>query len=91
MMPICVKGLYNPDTAVSSLYKVDDMKRLTMLFISIAAISFILLFSGCGQSGPLYVPGNPSTMAVPPSQTADEEEDQKEDSESPETGKQQEN
>ncbi len=51
------------------------MKSLT-LFITVLAS--LLLFSGCGQSGPLYVPGNPSQMAVPPSQdtaTEDEQED----------------
>ena len=40
------------------------MKRITLLM---AALASLFLFSGCGQSGPLYVPGNPSTMAVPPS------------------------
>lgn len=50
------------------------MQRLTFL---IAAFAFMFLFSGCGQSGPLYIPGNPSQMAVPPSQPPpgeDEEE-----------------
>jgi predicted small lipoprotein YifL len=48
------------------------MKRLTFL---IAAFAFTFLFSGCGQSGPLYVPGNPSQMAVPPSQPPPGEEE----------------
>ena len=51
------------------------MKRLTFLT---AALAFMFLFSGCGQSGPLYVPGNPSTMAVPPSQETAGEDDQEE-------------
>ena len=41
------------------------MKRLMSL---IAVLAFMFLFSGCGQSGPLYIPGNPSQMAIPPSQ-----------------------
>ena len=54
------------------------MKRLTLL---LAAVSSLFLFAGCGQSGPLYVPGNPSTMAVPPSnpdnaEQSDEEQDE---------------
>jgi predicted small lipoprotein YifL len=60
------------------------MKRLTFL---IAVVACMFLFSGCGQSGPLYVPGNPSTMAVPPSpQTTgeDESEEEKDGSEAPE-------
>lgn len=53
------------------------MKRLTLLMAILASLFFI---SGCGQSGPLYIPGNPSQMAVPPAQesesdTASEEQD----------------
>ena len=33
------------------------MKRLSI---------FLLLLAGCGQSGPLYIPGDPSRMTVPP-------------------------
>jgi predicted small lipoprotein YifL len=52
------------------------MKRLTFL---ISVLVFMFPFSGCGQSGPLYVPGNPSTMAVPASQQpADEDEPEEE-------------
>ena len=54
------------------------MNRLTFLF---AALAFMVLFSGCGQSGPLYVPGNPSQMAVPPSQETANEEAQEEEQE----------
>jgi predicted small lipoprotein YifL len=50
------------------------MKRLILL---IAAISCFALF-GCGQSGPLYLPGNPSEIrsAPQPVQEADENEDE---------------
>jgi len=51
------------------------MKRLTFL---IATFAFMFLFSGCGQSGPLYIPGNPSQMAVPPSQPPASEEESEE-------------
>ena len=51
------------------------MKRLTFLTTALACL---FLFSGCGQSGPLYVPGNPSTMAVPPSQDSVKDEEQEE-------------
>ena len=30
-----------------------------------------LLLAGCGQSGPLYMPGDPSQMSVPPTQPAE--------------------
>jgi predicted small lipoprotein YifL len=52
------------------------MKRLMSL---IAVLAFMFLFSGCGQSGPLYIPGNPSQMAVPPSQQPVSEEEPEED------------
>ena len=52
------------------------MKRLTSL---IAVLALMFVFSGCGQSGPLYIPGNPSQMAVPPSQENASEEVQEED------------
>jgi predicted small lipoprotein YifL len=56
------------------------MKRLTF---SIAVLAFMFLFSGCGQSGPLYIPGNPSQMAIPPSQETAGEEELEEDSSEP--------
>ena len=52
------------------------MTRLTFL-MSIFALTALL--SGCGQSGPLYIPGNPSQMAVPPSQETSGDEQQEED------------
>ena len=51
------------------------MKRLTLL---ITVLASMMLFSGCGQSGPLYVPGHPSKMAVPPSQDTASEDEQEE-------------
>jgi len=53
------------------------MKRLPIV---VAALLFIV--AGCGQSGPLYIAGNPSKIQQPPpvaESTADEE--QKEDGE----------
>ena len=49
------------------------MNRLILL---IAAIACSALF-GCGQSGPLYLPGDPSQIreAPRPVQDADEKED----------------
>ena len=52
------------------------MKRLTFLLAVIASLSFL---AGCGQSGPLYIPGGPSQMAVPPSQDTTSEESEEED------------
>jgi predicted small lipoprotein YifL len=55
------------------------MKRLTTL---LAALLFFA--SGCGQSGPLYIPGNPTRIEQPPAaeQSADEEAEENGDSES---------
>ena len=46
------------------------MKRLT---IPMGMLVSLLFISGCGQSGPLYVPGNPSQMAVPPAQESEDD------------------
>lgn len=57
------------------------MKRSpTFLFstTAITAIVLTLMLSGCGQSGPLYIPGDPSQMAIPPSETPDAEEEEEE-------------
>lgn len=56
---------------------------MTRLILLIAAISGFAL-SGCGQSGPLYLPGDPSEIreAPPPVENADEEEDEDGDDES---------
>jgi predicted small lipoprotein YifL len=50
------------------------MTRLILLF---AAISCFSLF-GCGQSGPLYLPGDPSEIrdAPRPVENAEDEEDE---------------
>ncbi len=50
---------------------------MTRLILLIAAISGFTLF-GCGQSGPLYLPGDPSEIrnAPQPVQNADEEDDE---------------
>ena len=58
------------------------MKRLTSL---IAVLAWLFIVSGCGQSGPLYIPGNPSTMAVPPSQQTAVDEKSEEEQDSNET------
>lgn len=52
------------------------MKRLT---IALAALSFLLPLYGCGQSGPLYLPDNPSRIEnLPPLPTGAEEDEEKE-------------
>ena len=60
------------------------MKRICLLMTVLASVFVV---AGCGQSGPLYVPGNPSQMAVPPSQetaSTEDSEDGEDDSEAPE-------
>ena len=59
------------------------MKRLTFL---LAVIASLFVIAGCGQSGPLYIPGNPSQMAVPPENgTANDESEDEEAAETPDT------
>ena len=39
-----------------------------------AGILLTLFLTGCGQSGPLYIPGNPSTIHPPPEQSGQDQQ-----------------
>ena len=48
--------------------------------LRIACALFVLTFAaGCGQSGPLFVPGDPSTVEAQPPQQQTTREDDEED------------
>jgi len=53
------------------------MKRLVL---ALAAFSFVFLATGCRQTGPLYIPGNPSRIShpPPPEEAAEEGEESEE-------------
>ena len=54
---------------------------MNRLILALAALAFTFLASGCGQSGPLYIPGNPSRISnPPPAAEATAEEEAKEES-----------
>lgn len=44
------------------------------IICTITALLLSLLLLGCGQSGPLYVPGDPSSINVQPEPASSEEE-----------------
>ena len=55
---------------------------MNRLIITLAALTIVFIASGCGQSGPLYIPDNPSTISVPPpasDSTAEEAEEEEDD------------
>ncbi|MDH3983955.1 MAG: lipoprotein [Gammaproteobacteria bacterium] len=57
---------------------------MNRLILALAALTIVFIASGCGQSGPLYIPDNPSTISVPPpasDSTAEEAEEEKDDRE----------
>jgi len=55
-----------------------------MKSIILTAILLILFLAGCGQSGPLYLPGDPSSIEPPAEQTISEDDiDKDEDAEDP--------
>ncbi|MBT8087450.1 MAG: hypothetical protein KJO46_05415 [Gammaproteobacteria bacterium] len=57
---------------------------MTRLILALVVISFVGLSTGCGQKGPLYLPGNPSKIEkIPPAaQDAEEEETKNKDGDS---------
>jgi predicted small lipoprotein YifL len=52
------------------------MKRLIVL---LAALAGFTVLTGCGQSGPLYLPGDPSEVRQVPQPAEQEAEDDEED------------
>ncbi len=55
---------------------------MTSILKTLTAFALVLLLSACGQSGPLYIPGNPSEVREPPAETSetdDEDEDRRRD------------
>ena len=54
----------------------------------LAVFAIALLVTACGQSGPLYIPGDPSRMTVPPENPDNLQQADGADAE-PDTGEQQ--
>lgn len=55
---------------------------MTQFRTILATIAFLFLLGACGQSGPLYLPGNPSEVRAPtqqPPAPAETEEDEESD------------
>jgi len=53
---------------------------------TLATLILFVLVSSCGQSGPLYIPGNPSEVQVPPNTEQEDDDEKNEDStDEPET------
>lgn len=44
------------------------------IICTLATLLLVMLLAGCGQSGPLYVPGDPSSMQAPPETPEGDEE-----------------
>ncbi|MDH3266168.1 MAG: hypothetical protein OEM25_04305 [Gammaproteobacteria bacterium] len=52
---------------------------MKLIISTFCTLLLALICAGCGQSGPLYVPGDPSSINVPPTaEASDEDEDAKE-------------
>ena len=49
-----------------------------MKVTTLAACLFVFFLAGCGQSGPLYIPGDPSSIE-PPAEQADSDTNEDED------------
>ncbi|MDX1499058.1 MAG: lipoprotein [Woeseiaceae bacterium] len=51
---------------------------MTFLLRLITVVVLLVSFAACGQSGPLYLPGNPSSVQAPPADSAAEAGDEEE-------------
>ncbi|MCH8060026.1 MAG: hypothetical protein IIA11_06165 [Proteobacteria bacterium] len=51
----------------------------------LATLLLLMFLIGCGQSGALYIPGNPSTVQSPPAAPAAPADDVKDEEDSDET------
>ena len=52
---------------------------MTNSFKALMALALLLMLSACGQSGPLYIPGNPSEVREPPPETSNTSDEDEED------------
>jgi predicted small lipoprotein YifL len=53
------------------------------IICTLATMLLVVIFAGCGQSGPLYVPGDPSSIeTMPEAASAEDENDDGEDDDS---------
>ena len=48
------------------------------IICTLASLLLVVALAGCGQSGPLYVPGDPSSIQTPPEAAASEENGEEE-------------
>jgi predicted small lipoprotein YifL len=44
------------------------------IICTLATMLLVVVLAGCGQSGPLFVPGDPSSIQTTPTTASDEEE-----------------
>lgn len=75
-LPVAIPNEPQASIIDRSLAPVDIMNR------TIAILLLVMFFAGCGQSGPLFIPGDPSTIQTPPQQQSTSEEDEDEEDES---------
>lgn len=58
------------------------MRKLESTAVALLLVMLTaMLLAGCGQSGPLYLPGNPSQVQAPPAEIEDEEDEDDEEDE----------
>lgn len=46
---------------------------------AITALLLLMFIAGCGQSGPLFIPGDPSSIQPPPAEPQETDEDDEDD------------
>ena len=69
-----------PQNGYNSRIPSRDQNMTSKIFLSLI-LAFVL--AGCGQSGPLYVPGDPSSVEAKPQTVNDDEREENGEDESP--------
>jgi predicted small lipoprotein YifL len=55
------------------------MRIMTRQLTALTGFALLAALAACGQSGPLYLPGNPSEVEAPPPTAEEADEEEKDD------------
>ena len=66
-------------TVKPDIIRASRSEAATMTLKFFLSLLFVFMLAGCGQSGPLYIPGDPSSVEMPQQADEDDEENREDD------------